>query len=241
MLNREAGAVSMPSPILKLGAITIMSLSDGVFAMPAARILPSVTDEQWQPLKQHLNADGTVPLNLGSFLIEEGGAWTLVDAGFGNRPNSPGGRLLGELEKAKVSPDQVTQPEVKQSQPIIDLCAEPLAAAGLLDLIDGDQTLSPGIATLFTPGHTPGHQSVLVSSGNERAVILGDVSHTPAQVTHPEWSPVFDDDAAQSARTRAALWERIEQQGLTVCAGHYAYPGFGGIVRVEGKRVWQGA
>src|SRR5581483_1692616 len=109
MLNREAGAVSMPSPILKLGAITIMSLSDGVFAMPAARILPSVTDEQWQPLKQHLNADGTVPLNLGSFLIEEGGAWTLVDAGFGNRPNSPGGRLLGELEKAKVSPDQVTR------------------------------------------------------------------------------------------------------------------------------------
>jgi hypothetical protein len=33
--------------------------------------------------------------------------------------------------------------------------------------------------------------------------------------------------------------ERIEQEGLKIAAGHYPYPGFGGIVRVAGKRRWQ--
>jgi hypothetical protein len=45
-------------------------------------------------------------------------------------------------------------------------------------------------------------------------------------------------DPIESAQTRAKLFERIEQEGLTVAAGHYPYPGFGGIVRVEGKRRW---
>ena len=90
----------------------------------------------------------------------------------------------------------------------------------------------------MTPGHTPGHQSILVSSGGEKAIILGDVSHTPVQILHPDWSPTFDVDPDLSSRTRSDLFDRIEQEGLTIAAGHYPYPGLGGIVRVEGKRRW---
>ena len=120
-----------------------------------------------------------------------------------------------------------------------DLLIEPLRAAGRLEVLDGDRVLAPGVRVVPTPGHTPGHQSVLISSGTEKAVILGDASHTPVQILHPEWSPRYDTDGEMSARTRASLFERIEQEGLTVAAGHYPAPGFGGIVMVEGKRRWK--
>ena len=131
------------------------------------------------------------------------------------------------------------QPAIKQERGVIALCADPIEAAGLLDLLDGGQPISAGISTILTPGHTPGHQSVLISSGTEKVVILGDASHTPVQLLHPEWSPRYDTDGEMSARTRADLFDRIEQEGLTVAAGHYPAPGFGGIVRVEGKRRWR--
>ena len=70
-------------------------------------------------------------------------------------------------------------------------------------------------------------------------LILGDASHSPVQIVRPDFSPQYDTDPEQSARTRAALFDRIEQEGLKVAAGHYPYPGLGGIVRVEGKRRWQ--
>jgi len=117
----------------------------------------------------------------------------------------------------------------------------PLAEGGgeRLWLGDGETEIVPGVRVVPTPGHTPGHQSVLVSSGDEKAIILGDVTHMPFQLFHTDWSPPFDTDPEESARTRAEVFDRIEQQGLKVAAGHYPYPSFGGIVRVEGKRRWQ--
>jgi glyoxylase-like metal-dependent hydrolase (beta-lactamase superfamily II) len=272
----------MPLPSLTIGSITIISLSDAQRAADPAAMLPSVPAEQWAPLREYLNADGMLQMNYGSFLIREGETWTLVDTGYGNRPDSAGVALLSELERAEVSPDAIErvlithlhgdhvggttsdvdgapvpvfknarhivqrsdwtffqQPDIKADRPVIALCADPIEAAGLLDLIEGSQSISAGISTLPTPGHTPGHQSILVSSGGEKAIILGDASHTPVQILHPDWSPPYDVDPVLSARTRSSLFERIEQEGLKVAAGHYAYPGFGGIVLVEGKRRWQ--
>ena len=131
------------------------------------------------------------------------------------------------------------QPEIKDAVPLVGRCADPIEAAGLLDLLDGGQSISAGISTILTPGHTPGHQSVLIASGGEKAIVLGDVSHTPVQIAEPDWSPHFDLDAEQSSKTRRAVFDRIEEEGLTIAAGHYPFPGLGGIVRVEGKRRWR--
>jgi len=271
----------MPHPRLTVGSIAIVSLSDGAADWPASEVWPNVPADRWEPVSEYLNPDKTHHFNVGSFLIREGDTWTLVDTGYGNRPDTGGGALLGELERADVHPDQITrvlithmhgdhiggntadvdgkpvpvfknarhiiqrrdwtyyqQPEMKQGRSVIALCGDPIEAAGLLDLIDGGQAISPGISTILMPGHTPGHQSILVTSGDEKAIILGDASHSPVQIIHPEWAPWFDADPELSSRTRVELFDRIEQEGLKIAAGHYRYPGFGGIVRVEGKRRW---
>jgi glyoxylase-like metal-dependent hydrolase (beta-lactamase superfamily II) len=59
---------------------------------------------------------------------------------------------------------------------------EPVAAAGRWHLIDGDVEILPGIRSRLTPGHVPWHQSLLIESGGETAVFLGDVIPTSAHL-----------------------------------------------------------
>lgn len=115
----------------------------------------------------------------------------------------------------------------------------PLQDLGVLELIEGEQSLTSDLSALPTPGHTPGHTSYLVASRGERAIILGDAIHTQAQLQRTDWSPRADIDADQSSKTRSALVERIESENSYVASGHFPAPGFGRIVRVEGRRYWQ--
>ncbi len=115
----------------------------------------------------------------------------------------------------------------------------PLARAGQLDLVEDGFEPAPGVRLLSTPGHTAGHISVLVYGGGEGAVITGDAAHHPLELEHPDWSPSADDDREQSARSRAALVDRIEEEGLTVLGGHFPAPHAGRLVRVESRRVYK--
>jgi N-acyl homoserine lactone hydrolase len=45
-------------------------------------------------------------------------------------------------------------------------------------LLDGDAQLFPGISVLFTPGHTPGHQAVVVEADDGLTVLAGDVTYS---------------------------------------------------------------
>jgi glyoxylase-like metal-dependent hydrolase (beta-lactamase superfamily II) len=82
--------------------------------------------------------------------------------------------------------------------------------------------------------------SLLVSSNGERAVIVGDAIHVPPQITEPDWSPRPDVDPIRSKETRHALVDQAEQDGALLAAGHFPSPGFGRVVRLEGRRYWQG-
>ena len=88
-------------------------------------------------------------------------------------------------------------------------------------------------------GRGHGHASLLVYSGGEQALVLGDVFAHPAQVTEPSWNIHFDADKEQAALTRAQLLDWLEADGITVAAGHLPGSGFGRVVREEGLRCWQ--
>ena len=115
----------------------------------------------------------------------------------------------------------------------------PLMDAGVLELTDGEQAITDNITALPTPGHTPGHISVLISSAGESAVVLGDAAHVPVQAHHTDWSPRADSKPDISRESRAALFDRMERDHSLVVSGHFPEPGFGRLARVEGRRYWR--
>jgi N-acyl homoserine lactone hydrolase len=62
---------------------------------------------------------------------------------------------------------------------------------------DGDAEIVPGVRVVTTPGHTPGHQSVLVDTDDGLVVVGGDVAY--------KWP---DFDASESGQKLLALWPR---------------------------------
>ena len=115
----------------------------------------------------------------------------------------------------------------------------PLNEMGRLELYDGEITITSEVTTLATPGHTPGHCSVLVNSGGEKALIAGDLTHHPAQVDRPEWSPAFDLDAVLASATRKKMMDGLVEEGHIAAFCHFPGEGFGRIVESNGKRVFQ--
>jgi glyoxylase-like metal-dependent hydrolase (beta-lactamase superfamily II) len=133
------------------------------------------------------------------------------------------------------------QPDVQpQRYPNAPQCVWPLEQLGLIEFMEGEHRITPELTAVPTPGHTPGHVSILVSSQGERALVLGDAAHSPAQIEEPDWVSRADMDPDLTRQTRRALIERLEREQILVAAGHFAAPGFGRIVRLEGRRYWRG-
>ena len=68
----------------------------------------------------------------------------------------------------------------------------PLENLNLIDLMADEYSITSEIMTVATPGHTPGHVSLLITSRGEQGFVLGDVAHNPAQAHYTDWNPVFE-------------------------------------------------
>ncbi len=101
-----------------------------------------------------------------------------------------------------------------------------------------DGPLLPGLNVLHTPGHTPGSATMVVSSGSERALLLGDAVHCPIELIDSEWSGLGDVDPELARRTRIALAREIEGTEVPVSAAHFPGLQFGRLLAAEGRRRW---
>jgi len=99
-----------------------------------------------------------------------------------------------------------------------------------VELLDGDAQVAPGIRLVPTPGHTPGHCSLSVSSGRERAVVLGDAIHCPLQISHPEWAFAADVNRPAAVKAREALLRELDAPHTTVVGPHFADAVFGRVL-----------
>ena len=111
-------------------------------------------------------------------------------------------------------------------------------ASSRLETWAGDMTLAPGVDVRAAPGHTPGSTIVVVSSGTERVMLLGDVVHCPVELLEDEWQMIADIDLALARRTRVALARELEGEGTLVSASHFPGMQFGRLLRGEGGRSW---
>jgi glyoxylase-like metal-dependent hydrolase (beta-lactamase superfamily II) len=116
----------------------------------------------------------------------------------------------------------------------------PLKDAGVLELFSGERTLTDEVTAVPTPGHTPGHTSLLVSSRGEKLLITGDLAHHPAQLDRIEWCSSFDGDPGTAVETRRKMVDKLEAEGLTAALCHFPGIPFGTLVRLEGKRILRG-
>ncbi|WP_262705313.1 MULTISPECIES: MBL fold metallo-hydrolase [Streptomyces] len=113
----------------------------------------------------------------------------------------------------------------------------PVEEAGLLDLIDVPAEgvdVAPGLRLLLTPGHTPGHVAVEVTSRGRTALITGDCIHHPVQFAHPAVSACVDIDPQQSETSRRTLLASLADTDTLVLGTHFAPPTAGHVVLHEG-------
>ncbi len=108
-----------------------------------------------------------------------------------------------------------------------------------LEVFTSEATVAPGIDVRPAPGHTPGSAVVVVSSGVERALLLGDVVHCPVELVESEWEMVHDVDPALAARTREALAKELAGTDTPVAAAHFPGLRFGRLLPgTAGRRNW---
>jgi glyoxylase-like metal-dependent hydrolase (beta-lactamase superfamily II) len=98
---------------------------------------------------------------------------------------------------------------------------QPIVDAGRAELVPSDIRLTEEITLIPTPGHSPGHMSILITSEGEQALLTGDVAHHPCQMAHLGWSSTADSDPAQSPVTRRALFSRFADTPTLVIGGHF--------------------
>ena len=136
--------------------------------------------------------------------------------------------------------EHFTKPDVIGTAPQVTNSVIPLEGMGLMDLVDSEHNITDEIKTLSTPGHTPGHMVMVITSQGEKAMVVGDLLHNKAQVERPEWTAGVDTDKEASRRNRESILEQAENEGIVIAAGHF-HPNdhIGKVVRLEGKRFWQ--
>jgi glyoxylase-like metal-dependent hydrolase (beta-lactamase superfamily II) len=168
----------------------------------------------------HLHID-----HVGWNTIWENGRWA---------PTFPNARyLFGRTEYEfwqQTGPNQ----EMHSGPTVMRESVRPVVEAGLAELVETDHRLSSELRLVPSPGHSPGHASLMIESGGASAVITGDMMHHPCQIPHAGWAMPFDDDPALTVTTRERLLGEWEASGILVIGTHFAAPTAGRIGREAG-------
>jgi glyoxylase-like metal-dependent hydrolase (beta-lactamase superfamily II) len=105
----------------------------------------------------------------------------------------------------------------------------------------------PGVRSLATYGHTPGHTSYILSDGPDNVLIFGDVTNRPELfVRNPGWHAVFDVDPVMAEATRRRVLDMAASERMRIAAFHWPFPALGHVAKDgEGYRYvplpWSGA
>ncbi|MEW9553307.1 MBL fold metallo-hydrolase [Nonomuraea sp. NPDC050783] len=287
-----------PRDRITLGTTTVTYLPDGEAHLDPVAVFPSSGPDGWAAHAPYLDADGLLPVSVGSFLIDTGTHRVLVDLGLGavafevpGIGRFRGGALLDSLAGEGLRPgdvdtvvfthlhhdhvgwtsDVAPSPTGGPAGPargltfadarhLVDqaewrhwrgtaevIGPDPLAVqeplGEVIEFARPGEPVVPGVLALPTPGHTPGHLSLLVTdpATDLRLLVLGDVMHTQAQVSETDWSFLFDVDAEQSTKTRLALLEDYQDERTLVAGGHFAGTVFGRFLPPRRLHRWAAA
>ncbi len=96
---------------------------------------------------------------------------------------------------------------------------DPVHAAGRFELVSGEHEVIPGVRVVPTPGHTPHHQSVVLSSGGETACFLADLVPTAAHLPLP-WIMGYDLEPLRTLESKRSVLEEAVARGWWLIFEH---------------------
>ncbi|HTB04524.1 MAG TPA: MBL fold metallo-hydrolase [Bradyrhizobium sp.] len=101
---------------------------------------------------------------------------------------------------------------------------------------DWGKEVAPGITSIATPGHTPGHTSFVVASGDSKILVQADVTNIPEFfLRNPDWHVVYDTDPALAQETRHKFYDMAAAEKATVVGFHFAFPSIGHVEKDGSK------
>ncbi|MBR0789178.1 MBL fold metallo-hydrolase [Bradyrhizobium manausense] len=96
--------------------------------------------------------------------------------------------------------------------------------------------VAPGITSIGTPGHTPGHTSFTVASGDKKVLIQSDVTNIPEFfLRNPDWHVAYDADPALAQETRHKFLDMAAAEKATVVGFHFTFPSVGHVEKDGAK------
>lgn len=114
---------------------------------------------------------------------------------------------------------------------------KPYVDAGKLKPFEGDTELVPGVRSMSTYGHTPGHSAYIVESKGEKLVLWGDLMHVAAvQFANPSVTIQFDTNNKAAEQARKKAYADAAKNGYLVGISHVSFPGLGHLVTAPGGK-----
>ena len=163
--------------------------------------------------------------------FDHAGGFTVRDAAGRLRPRFPRAQYVvrrGEWEDA-------THPNARTRGSYFLDNYVPLAEAGVLQLVDDDQTIMPGVRVRRTGGHTPHHQMVLIESGGRSAAFVADLIPTTAHVPDA-WVMGYDLDPLETMSARHQFAQEAIGKETLVFFEHDPAVAAGYLREENGKR-----
>lgn len=110
----------------------------------------------------------------------------------------------------------------------------PVINAGLAQPVDAPSIICEGVRLISTPGHTPGHVSVVLESEGQTGLITGDFIHHPIQFHDPALVSPFDVDNEMAIETRRRIFGEYADTPTLIIGTHFAGPTAGTLVTENG-------
>jgi glyoxylase-like metal-dependent hydrolase (beta-lactamase superfamily II) len=115
----------------------------------------------------------------------------------------------------------------------------PVQEKGRLSLLQGETGVTDEVTIVPTPGHSPGHASIVLSSAGETGIYIGDIAQMAVQLERTAWVAAFDILPLVSMETKKQLVEQAIADSSLIIAVHAPFPGLGRMSRTEqGHRRW---
>lgn len=248
-----------------VGDAEVTALSDGTMALTPDMLTGAPRTEIDAHLRNAHMRGHTLHTSVNIFLIRHGGRMVLVDGGCGLFYGPSLNKLPASLKASGYTPEQITDVLVTHlhddhagglmmdgkrvfpnatiyvdKREGVNAMVAPCQKVGKLARFEGEFELTPGIRSLPTPGHTPGHSAYVLETKGQKLLFWGDVMHIEeVQFPAPQINSVFESNRADAVAQRQKVFADAAEKGYLVAGAHITYPGIGRLAKEgSGYRWW---